>query len=202
MIKLNCVMYVQDVHIESDFVNFINHFCRIKLIDTYTNLIEMVEKIHRHHADILFIDMSREEECLQLVDMIDKPPFIIALMHNQNSLQKYLEVGFFDGLSIHCNLFLDGVVNMCGSYDTFRTVAICSGVVAALLFLICKIKCNRIPGCLTRLIVKITCFLLLSFAVSILYCVYSKDGESLKAIWPDKANAAANVSPAESPTEQ
>lgn len=97
-------MYVQDVHIESDFVNFINHFCRIKLIDTYTNLIEMVEKIHRHHADILFIDMSREEECLQLVDMIDKPPFIIALMHNQNSLQKYLEVGFFDGLSIHCNL--------------------------------------------------------------------------------------------------
>ena len=112
-----------------------------------------------------------------------------------------LVVGAIVGL-ISANLFLDGVVNMCGSYDTFRTAAICSGVVAALLFLICKIKYNRIPGCLTRLIVKITCFLLLSFAVSILYCVYSKDGESLKAIWPDKANAAANVSPAESPTEQ
>lgn len=104
MEKLNCVLYVQDAHIESVFVNFINHFCRIKLTDTFTNLIEMVEKIHRHHPDILLIDMSREEECLQLIEMIDKPPFIIALMHNANSLRDYLNAGFFDGVSIHCNL--------------------------------------------------------------------------------------------------
>lgn len=91
------------------------------------------------------------------------------------------------------SLYLHSIARMCGSYETFKTVAIWSGVISAILFLICKIKSNRIPGCLTRLIVKVICFVSLCFAIAIFYVTFSDEGASLKSIWSNmEASTQAN----------
>ena len=82
MAKLNCILYVQDTHVEDAFVNYINHFYSVHLIDTYSSAIEMIEKLQKQHVDVLFMDMSKRDVSDRLLRMIDKPPFIIGLVNN------------------------------------------------------------------------------------------------------------------------
>lgn len=104
MAKLNCILFVQNTHVEDIFVNYINHFYSVHLIDTYTSSIEMIEKLQKQRVDVLFMDMSQREVSDKLLRMIDKPPFIIGLVNNPAEVSQLLESGFFDCLDTHADL--------------------------------------------------------------------------------------------------
>ena len=104
MAKLNCILFVQDTHVEDIFVNYINHFYSVHLLDTYSSIIEMIEKLQKQRVDVLFMDMSRRDVSDKLLRMIDKPPFIIGLVDNPAEVPQLLEMGFFDCLDSHADL--------------------------------------------------------------------------------------------------
>lgn len=96
---LSCVIFVMDKAIEEKIIQRLRAFDSIEISEIIKTHVGLVEKLNQKKPDLLFINLNREEIYFpNLVKLIQKPPFIIAITDEQSKMKELLDQGIFDFL--------------------------------------------------------------------------------------------------------
>ena len=99
MKKLTCALFINNASLEKDLIETIAHFNSIEIIDIFHDSVTVVERFNQISPDLLFIDMDNKLIIgMELIDILYKPPFIIAITSSLNNIPALLDNGFYDFL--------------------------------------------------------------------------------------------------------
>lgn len=99
MKKLNCILFIKDSLLEEKLIQRIHAFDSIEIIDIIKNSVEFIEKLNRTHPYLLFVDMDMPGgEVEEILKLVAKPPFLIAITEQKSMVPDLMANGFFDFL--------------------------------------------------------------------------------------------------------
>lgn len=100
MKPLQCIIIVSDKKLENKLIEQLQQFDTIEIIDVLKNKIELIEKMNMVRPDILFIDIDTDAwDYNEMINQVQRPPFIIGITQKVYNALLYLEMGFFDLLT-------------------------------------------------------------------------------------------------------
>lgn len=99
MKKLTCVLFINDPSLEKKLVEIIARFNSMEIIDVFYDRVTVIEKLNQINPDLLFIDMDDNSiNGIELLGIINKPPFIIGITSRLDYIPVLLDSGFYDFL--------------------------------------------------------------------------------------------------------
>ncbi len=97
MKTLTTIIFIRNVALCKYFTELLKQLSSIIIIETLQDHFRCIEKLEHCQPDILFIDT---EDTLmnykEFLALINKPPFIIGLIPNEEHVLEYIEEGLFD----------------------------------------------------------------------------------------------------------
>lgn len=129
MNKLNCILFVQDSILEEKLIQRLHAFDSIEITDIIKDRIELIEKLNRTLPKLLFVDTKLIGiGAIEILRLIPKPPFVIALTEQVSIVPELIDNGFFDyinpklGLDYFCKK-ISKVLNITHAMNNYNSVA-------------------------------------------------------------------------------
>ena len=99
MKKLTCVIYTNTPSLEANLIELIGLFTSVEILDVFRNKITVIEKLNELTPDLLYIDIADDSASnIELLGLINKPPFIIGITDTHDDIPFMLDNGFYDFL--------------------------------------------------------------------------------------------------------
>jgi len=99
MKKLSCAIFTKNLSLENNLVEMIALFKFIEILDIFRDRITVIEKLNELNPDLLYIDIDDDSaSSIELLGLINKPPFIIGITDTYDDIHFLLDGGFYDFL--------------------------------------------------------------------------------------------------------
>ena len=100
MKKISCAIFMGDPRTQKEITERIDFFDSLEITKVFNNHIEMIETLNHERPDMLFINVDQPQfNVLEVLKMVQRPPFMFAITHNKLRVPELLDNGFFDYLS-------------------------------------------------------------------------------------------------------
>lgn len=97
MKKLEIIICVDEKHLENKLINQLEQFDTIEILDIIKGKVELIEKMSVNHPDILIMDLdSNEWNYNDIINQVQRPPFIIGITTKIYNAISLLDNGIFD----------------------------------------------------------------------------------------------------------
>lgn len=105
MKKLTYDLFLGDERLQDVFMQRICYFDSMEIDKSFKNQIEMIEELNRTKPDLLFINIDQDDvKAVEVLKLIQRPAFIIAITNNKLRVPELLDNGYFDFLTPKLNL--------------------------------------------------------------------------------------------------
>lgn len=89
-----------DTRIQKEISQRIDFFDTLEISNVFNNQIEMIETLNHERPKILFVNVDQSHfNVLEVLKMVQRPPFMFAITNNKLRIPELLDNGFFDYLS-------------------------------------------------------------------------------------------------------
>lgn len=89
-----------DTHLQKEISQRIDFFDTLEISNVFNNQIEMIETLNHERPKILFVNVDQSHfNVLEVLKMVQRPPFMFAITNNKLRIPELLDNGFFDYLS-------------------------------------------------------------------------------------------------------
>ena len=89
-----------DPRIQKEISQRIDFFDSLEISNVFNNQIDMIETLNHERPHILFVNVDQSHfNILEVLKMVQRPPFMFAITNNKLRIPELLDNGFFDYLS-------------------------------------------------------------------------------------------------------
>lgn len=97
MKKLETIICSGEKNLENKLIHQLQQFDTIEILDIIKGKVELIEKMNVNHPDILIIDLdSGEWDFNEIINQVQRPPFIIGITTKIYNAISLLDNGIFD----------------------------------------------------------------------------------------------------------
>lgn len=97
MKKLETIICCSEKNLENKLIHQLQQFDTIEILDIIKGKVELIEKMNVNHPEILIIDLDSDEwNFNEIINQVQRPPFIIGITTKIYNAISLLDNGIFD----------------------------------------------------------------------------------------------------------
>jgi len=101
MKPVTCFAYIQNAHLEKKVIDCLSKFKTIQFFGFVNQRVDFLERMSHFRPEILILDLSmRKNDEVDILEMIHKPPIVLAIVPARENFQFWLDKGLFDVLPV------------------------------------------------------------------------------------------------------
>ena len=98
---VTCFAFIQNATLEKKVIDCLSRFQSIQFYGFVNHRVDFLERMNYFRPEILILDLSqRKNEEIDVLDMIRKPPIILAIIPAKENPQFWLDKGLFDVITV------------------------------------------------------------------------------------------------------